>query len=95
VDEIVCRIGGDEFAVLAPAAGLEGAEDLAERVRSLNALPPPWSPGLDGPDRIHSSSGVAVVDPSIMDASALLNRADQQLYAEKRRYARGRHARAV
>lgn len=88
-NEVVCRIGGDEFAVLAPGAGAPAAAALCERINSLAAIPPPWSPGLEGPDTIQSSAGAATLDSSIPDASALLNRADQALYADKRRHSRG------
>lgn len=86
--EIVCRIGGDEFAVLVAGAGYADAERLADRIRGLSAGPVPWEPDVEGPAAIHASVGIAVLDPAVATASALLNRADQSLYAEKRRYSR-------
>ncbi|NCC28209.1 MAG: GGDEF domain-containing protein [Gammaproteobacteria bacterium] len=72
------RLGGEEFAVFMPDAGLQAAVDVAERLRtSLATLRP-----LDADYRITASFGVAEHRPD-EDADALLGRADDLLYRAK------------
>lgn len=79
--DLLARLGGEEFAVLLPETGLEGATVAAERLRILiveRAVP------LDeGEIRCTVSIGVSVMheaDRSIDDA---LHRADNALYRAK------------
>lgn len=69
--DTAARIGGDEFAILVPATGTNGAHATAERLRSGSTVP--------------ISVGVAVygVDGHTLDE--LARNADAQLYAAKRR----------
>lgn len=82
--DLLARIGGEEFVCLLPETGLAGSEDKAKKlewtVRSL-AIPHAKS-GLVPVVTI--SVGVATVELiNGDDAYALVNAADQQLYAAK------------
>jgi len=78
-----CRIGGEEFVVLAPGFGLDKATELAEWLRvkvadiALNyagqALP-----------RVTVSAGVAQVTGPVNSIQGLMQAADEALYAAKR-----------
>lgn len=78
--DIVCRYGGDEFAVICPGSKLHEAAVGAERVRQMIAS---RAVSLkQGDFRITVSLGVAeVVSPEI--AEGLIQRADEALYAAK------------
>ena len=76
------RVGGDEFAVLAPGAKAHEAMMLAERIRAnLERLANP----LPGLARVTSVSiGVAALDGArALDADALRAQADRALYRAK------------
>ena len=81
--DVVARIGGEEFTILAPDSNDEGALILAERVmqafrqHQFRSLPPER--------RITTSVGVAAA-PARDDevAKTLLARADEALYVAKR-----------
>jgi diguanylate cyclase (GGDEF)-like protein len=82
VDE-PARYGGEELAVILPAADLEGAFGLAERVREgIEALtfPVPSGPPL----RVTASFGAAALPESAHDQGSLIAAADAALYAAKR-----------
>jgi diguanylate cyclase (GGDEF)-like protein len=82
-DDIVARIGGEEFVILAPNTASHGAEQLAERV--LDAFRSRRFGEPKAEVAITVSVGVvseAVSDESI--AEALRSRADEALYAAKR-----------
>lgn len=70
------RIGGEEFAVLLPGAGLDAARAYAERIRSR-------VPGIGGGSRrVTLSAGVAERLPG-EPLSDLMKRADRHLYEAK------------
>ncbi|MDR9440743.1 MAG: PAS domain S-box protein [Halomonas sp.] len=76
-NDTLYRWGGEEFCILLPATGLEGASILAERIRQWVAQTP-----LDGL-AITISLGVASRLPG-ESAVALMERADACLYQAKR-----------
>lgn len=79
VDGLV-RYGGEEFLLLLPKTGLEGARLTAERVRvAIEDLALPWS---DTQLRLTASFGVAELKPRETD-DELLHRVDEALYAAK------------
>jgi diguanylate cyclase (GGDEF)-like protein len=84
VDE-PARYGGEEFAVALPETGLDGALEVAERVRTAIAE---TRVGLvEGRGRIEvtASLGVSAVAPgSTADPKSLIAAADAALYAAKR-----------
>jgi diguanylate cyclase (GGDEF)-like protein/hemerythrin-like metal-binding protein len=78
----VCRLGGDEFLVIAPETGLDGALVLGERVRAAVAALRVEAGG--GAWHGSISVGVAVADAATADAQALLRAADAGVYEAKR-----------
>jgi diguanylate cyclase (GGDEF)-like protein len=83
IDE-AARYGGEEMAVVLPQTGVEGAAQLAERMReAIEAL---RIPRLDGKGdlRVTASFGVASVPASSSDKGSLVAAADGALYSAKR-----------
>jgi diguanylate cyclase (GGDEF)-like protein len=80
------RYGGEELAVVLPGTDLEGAHNLAERVREgVEALRLPIL-GDDSaePLRVTASFGVASLPASAEDVRGLVAAADEALYQAKR-----------
>jgi len=81
--DVVGRYGGDEFVILLPENDLAAARQVAERLRKsiahrkLNTA--------KGPATVTANLGVATVDCDKTTLEQLLSRADQALYAAKRR----------
>jgi diguanylate cyclase (GGDEF)-like protein len=83
--DIACRIGGEEFGIICPGAGLEEGAAIAERIRS-NLEISPLSSVLVPPEAkvfITSSLGVAVYK-SKLSPEMFFRAADQALYTAKR-----------
>lgn len=70
VSDLSARVGGDEFAMLAPSTLASDAVDLAERVRARLACTP-------------YSISIGVAELNGGDAESLVARADRALYAAK------------
>ncbi|HEY4096615.1 MAG TPA: diguanylate cyclase [Baekduia sp.] len=77
--DLVGRVGGEEFIVLAPDTGPEGALILAENLRA--ALERESVAGLDR--GVTGSFGVAVIPTHAATPDALLRLADRALYTAK------------
>jgi diguanylate cyclase (GGDEF)-like protein len=78
------RYGGEELAVVLPGTDLEGAYNLAERVRTgIEALDVPLLDGL-GSLHITASFGAATLPGSADDTRSLFAAADEALYRAKR-----------
>jgi diguanylate cyclase (GGDEF)-like protein len=78
------RYGGEELAVVLPGTDLEGAYNLAERVRTgIEALDLPLLDGM-GSVRITASLGAATLPGSADDTRGLFAAADEALYRAKR-----------
>jgi len=73
------RIGGEEFAIVMPETGLDGASQAAERLRTNLA----GAPICDLTRRLTASFGVAAYDSSDGRIDSLLRRADRALYEAK------------
>jgi diguanylate cyclase (GGDEF)-like protein len=78
--DLLARLGGDEFAVLLPDAGLEEAEQLAQRLREL-LLEPITIDGI----RLHVGVSIGVASAPVPAATVeeLLRCADVAMYAAK------------
>jgi diguanylate cyclase (GGDEF)-like protein len=75
--DVACRVGGDEFAVIVPEAGLEDARELVVRIqRAISSRP------LGNAGRVRISAGVADLRAED-DPVSLFQRADERLYAAK------------
>ena len=73
--DVLARFGGEEFAVILPSTGRNGALVLAERYRqAIEAM------GLAG---VTVSIGVATLDDSMQSTDELVGAADQALYLAK------------
>ncbi len=83
VDE-PARYGGEEFVVALPETGLEGALDLAERIRARIESERVSRAGGAGAVNITASIGAASMPGSANGAQALIAAADAALYEAKR-----------
>ena len=78
------RYGGEELAVALPQTDLEGAFNLAERVRTaIEELELPRVDG-DGPLRVTASFGVSAIPEIAAGKEGLIAAADAALYRAKR-----------
>jgi diguanylate cyclase (GGDEF)-like protein len=75
------RLGGEEFAMALRGTTLEGAIELAERVREAVAAHPIETREVTLPITI--SIGAAQVDAQVAQSADLLRNADEQLYRAK------------
>ncbi len=79
------RYGGEEMAIALPQTDLEGAFNLAERIRlSIAGLEIARLDGAAGSLRVTASVGVAALPENAMDKSHLMDAADRALYKAKR-----------
>ncbi len=79
--DLAARIGGEEIAILLPKTGLEGARELAERLRREVANRPVAV--RDQELRVTASFGVACYPETTRDQRALFTSADAALYEAK------------
>lgn len=85
-DDRVYRYGGEEFAVLLPHTGVEGACEVAERIVRNLAEAPIWVPHTASWHTVTVSVGVAAYEAQVDSCDtpkALVQRADAALYAAK------------
>ena len=80
--DVVARFGGDEFAVIQPDTGSDGAVAVADRVRERIAAHPFLE--VDGLNvRLTASVGVATLPDVAASAEELLKAADTAMYRVK------------
>ncbi|CAK0781357.1 hypothetical protein CCP4SC76_7850003 [Gammaproteobacteria bacterium] len=81
-DDVVCRLGGDEFLIICPRTPLEGAMQVAEKIRAevetlrVSAGQGVWHGSI--------SVGVAVRKDDMNHLEDLLKAADEGVYVAKR-----------
>ena len=81
-EQVLARVGGDEFAILAPETGAHGATTLAEKLRTrLRGLDYRYG---DAHVPVTCSFGVAELTPGMSRAEALYEAADRALLQAKR-----------
>jgi len=87
-DDLVGRLGGEEFAVLLPSTHAAEAAEIAERVRGRIAglrVTVPGNHGLSAViDKLTCSVGVATFPDAADTLHLLVKAADQAQYAAKR-----------
>jgi diguanylate cyclase (GGDEF)-like protein len=79
--DLLCRYGGEEFALLIPNSDLPAGRVLAERLRACVADEPIDT--RSGPLRVTVSVGLSMNQGSNQDVAALLADADRGLYRAK------------
>ena len=77
------RLGGDEFAILLTNATLEKIKNIEESLK-VKLLEPITIPGVEEAVSVGASIGVANFPDDGADASVLLHKADQKMYAIKK-----------
>lgn len=89
-EDLIARMGGEEFLIVLPESSREDAHIAAERLRTSVNAAPFVLPGLDQQIRITVSIGVAVCcfeclarTPAVQNATRLLKLADDALYGSK------------
>jgi diguanylate cyclase (GGDEF)-like protein len=80
--DTVGRLGGDEFLALLPETTLDGAREVAEKLRM--ALREPYDLGKGTTATVGASVGIAVFPQHGTDAEDLQRAADGALYHSKR-----------
>jgi diguanylate cyclase (GGDEF)-like protein/PAS domain S-box-containing protein len=80
-NDLVGRLGGEEFCIVLPGANKEAAYDVAERIRSV--IQNGEGMQFTGAARITSSFGVASLVSGAKTHNHLLEQADQALYQAK------------
>ncbi|MBV8333407.1 MAG: PAS domain S-box protein [Candidatus Eremiobacteraeota bacterium] len=88
-DDVVARIGGDEFVVLQGTSEDAAVERLALRLRTVLDLPIDLSAGASV--TVGASTGVALYPHDGSDLAAVLEAADAAMYRDKRAKAMGAH----
>lgn len=81
--DLVARLGGEEFLVAMPDTDPEHAINCAERLRRAIGGEPMTIPGIAQPIKITVSVGIAIGEPGGDQAEDLIARADRALYGSK------------
>ncbi len=80
-DDVVCRLGGDEFLVICPKTSLDGVQRIAEIMREKITML--RVPAGDGEWRGSVSIGVAASGEQISGPEQVIKAADMAVYAAK------------
>lgn len=82
--DLICRMGGEEFLLILPNTPLSGAYHTGERIRSQIASEP-FRTNQGVRIRVTASVGIATLAGESDTPESILKRADNALYAAKRR----------
>ena len=83
--DLVCRVGGEEFALVLPDTGLDAAMEVASRIQVRIGNLRLTDPGHAEPIRITISFGGVAFPEGGDDPASLYRRADEMLYLSKER----------
>lgn len=83
--DMVCRVGGEEFALVLPETGLEAAMEVINRIQVRIGNLRLSDPASPEPIRVTISFGGVPFPEGGVDADQLYRRADQMLYLSKER----------
>lgn len=89
--DVLCRLGGEEFVIILPSTNASTAAELAERIRknmegyvfNIEQSVPGSSKKTVVPHKQTLSLGVASIVPAMKEAKELLQAADERLYKSK------------
>lgn len=81
--DILCRFGGDEFAMVLPHTSKEAAAERAEELRALLAARPFPVDGSGTLLRVTVSQGVTYAEPGQMTPEQFIRQADEALFRAK------------
>jgi two-component system cell cycle response regulator len=82
--DLACRLGGEEFLVIMPDTDLPRAYQIGERLRACVAAEP-FQIRREQSIRVTASVGLAMLENAADTPDTVFKRADQALYAAKRR----------
>jgi two-component system cell cycle response regulator len=82
--DLACRLGGEEFLIIMPETDLARAYQVAERTRAMIASEP-FQLRADLKIRVTASVGLATLESPDDTPETIFKRADNALYAAKRR----------
>lgn len=81
--DVFGRYGGEEFGIILPSTGMEGACVFAERIRAaIAAVPVQFK---DTPIPVNISAGISLFETGVNNYEQLIGCADLALYASKER----------
>ncbi|WP_018152883.1 GGDEF domain-containing protein [Leeia oryzae] len=80
--DVIARIGGEEFAILLPDTSSTEAQEIAERIRTGFAMLK--TEGLPSDIKLTVSIGLTTLDTQTVTLDELLNQADRALYQAKK-----------
>ncbi len=83
-DDIICRYGGDEFAIILNGANKERAFRIAERIRKKIAQTTFRDPESKHSFSITASIGISTYPDDAMGGKQLMDKADKAMYRIKR-----------
>jgi two-component system cell cycle response regulator len=82
--DLACRLGGEEFVIVMPDTDIARAYQVGERLRACVAADP-FAIRPDLKIRVTASVGIATLERADDSPETVFKRADNALYAAKRR----------
>jgi diguanylate cyclase (GGDEF)-like protein len=83
-DDLLCRLGGEEFCIALRGLSVEGVVERADQLRQMIEREAGTTLGIVQDLRVTASFGVACMLAGSLDTTQLLELADQALYEAKR-----------